>query len=481
MNFKMVFGTVGTILRIEAALMLLPLVTSLIYRESMAAIAFSVTILIAMALSTALTLLCRTKNTTIYAKDGFAIVSLAWLALSAIGALPFVLSGDIPSYTDAFFETVSGFTTTGASILRNVEVVSHGCQFWRSFTHWVGGMGVLVFVMAFIPNLADRSIHIMRAEVPGPVVGKLVPRIKDTAKILYLIYIAMTAVLVVLLMLGGNSFYDSLVHAFGTAGTGGFGIKGDSLGGYSAYTQWVIAVGMLMFGINFNLYYLILMRRAKAALKSTELWVYIGIIVVATVLVALNTRANYSGTEETLRHSFFQVSSIITTTGYSTVDFNLWPGFSKAILLILMFSGGCAGSTAGGLKVSRVVILFKTIRREIKQMLRPRSVSVIKFEDKEVEQKTVSGVSVYLAIYMVCILAVFLVISLEPFDLETNFSATVSCFNNVGPAFGAAGPLSSYADYSALSKLVLSFAMLFGRLEIFPLLIFFSPATWRKK
>ncbi|MBR5527459.1 MAG: TrkH family potassium uptake protein [Clostridia bacterium] len=478
MNYKMVFGTVGTIMRIEALLMLVPLITALIYREAGTAVAFGITVAAAFIFSLLLSYLCRTKNQTIYAKDGFAIVSLAWIILSAVGALPFVISGDITSYADAFFETASGFTTTGASILRDVESMSYGCLMWRSFTHWVGGMGVLVFVMAFIPNLADRSIHIMRAEVPGPVVGKLVPRIRDTAKVLYIIYAAMTAVQVVLLLVGGNTLFDSIVHSLGTAGTGGFGIKGDSLAGYSAYTQWVTAIFMLMFGINFNLYYLILMRKAKSAVRSTDLWTYIGIGGVSIILITANLRGLYPTLSETVRHAVFQVASIITTTGYSTVDFNLWPGFSKAVLLILMFIGGCAGSTAGGLKISRVVILFKTIVREVKQTISPRSVSVINYEGKELEKRTVSAVAVYFALYIFCILAVFLVISFEPFDLETNFSVAVSCFNNIGPAFGAAGPMASYADYSAFSKVFLAFAMLFGRLEIFPMLIFFNPRTW---
>ncbi|MBR2338537.1 MAG: TrkH family potassium uptake protein, partial [Clostridia bacterium] len=364
----MVFYTTGQIVRTTAFLLLLPAVVSLIYQED-CVWAFLITIAIALFAGTALTLLFKPKDHVIYAKEGFIIVSLAWIALSAIGAFPFYISGEIPHYTDAFFETVSGFTTTGASILTDVESMSHGLLFWRSFTHWVGGMGVLVFVMAVIPNISDRSIHIMRAEMPGPVVGKLVPRVKDTAKILYLIYIVMTAVQVILLLCGGMPLFDSLIHAFGTAGTGGFGIKADSIAGYSPYLQWVIAIFMLIFGVNFNLYYLLLIRRFRSVLRSTELWCYLAIVTLSAGLITYNISSLFPSLSDALRAATFQVSSIITTTGYSTVDFDLWPGFSKVILLLLMFIGGCAGSTAGGLKISRVAMLFKRIRKELRQLL----------------------------------------------------------------------------------------------------------------
>ncbi len=481
MNKKMVLNTLGRILLLEAALMLLPLAICVFYKETAALMAFAATIVVSALISLVFLLISRTKNQIIYAKDGFVIVGLAWILMSLIGALPFRISGEIPHYIDALFEIVSGFTTTGASILTNVEALSHGMLFWRSFSHWIGGMGVLVLVMAIIPNVSDRSIHIMRAEMPGPVVDKLLPRLRDTAKILYLIYIALTLIMVVFLLAGGMPLFDSLVHAVGTAGTGGFGIKADSVGSYSPYIQWVITVFMLLFGINFNLYFLILIRRARDAFRSAELWVYIGIIGVAVAAIGVNTYSIYNSINNTIRHSAFQVASLITTTGFSTVDFNLWPSLSKAILLLLMFMGGCAGSTAGGLKVSRVVLLAKMIAREFRRLLRPRSVNVVKNDNQRVEESVLSSVAVYFAVYFVCIVAVFLLLSFDKFGFETNFTAAVACFNNIGPGFDAVGPMASYADYSYLSKIILSFAMLLGRLEIFPLIIAFSPTIWSKK
>lgn len=481
MNKKVVINTLGRILLLEAALMLLPLAVSFIYKEAAAITAFAVTIAIAAALSLLLLIISRTKNQVIYAKDGFVIVGLAWILMSLIGALPFRISGEIPHYVDALFEIVSGFTTTGASIINDVEALSHGMLFWRSFSHWIGGMGVLVLVMAIIPNVSDRSIHIMRAEMPGPVVDKLLPRLRDTAKILYLIYIALTIIEVVFLLAGGMSLFDSLVHAVGTAGTGGFGIKADSIGSYSPYIQWVITVFMLIFGINFNLYFLILIRRARDAFRSTELWVYIGIVAVSVAIIATNTFSIYNSIGETVRHSAFQVASLITTTGFSTADFNLWPSLSKAILLLLMFMGGCAGSTAGGLKLSRVILLAKMVGREFRRLLRPRSVNVVKSDNTRVEETVLSSVAVYFAVYFVCIIGVFLLLSFDKFGFETNFTAAVACFNNIGPGFADVGPMSSFAGYSYFSKLILSFAMLLGRLEIFPLILAFSPAIWSKK
>ncbi|MBQ8207786.1 MAG: TrkH family potassium uptake protein [Clostridia bacterium] len=480
MNLRMVFYTTGRIVLFEALMLMLPAVVSLIYGES-CFYAFLIAVFVAAVLGGILFFAAKPKDSVIYAKEGFLTVALAWITLSAIGALPFTISGEIPSYIDSFFETVSGFTTTGASILTDVEAMSHGLLFWRSFTHWVGGMGVLVFVMAVIPDMSDRSIHIMRAEMPGPIIGKLVPKVKETAKILYLIYIVMTLVQILFLLFGGMSLFDSLVHAFGTAGTGGFGIKADSVTSYSPYLQWVIAIFMLIFGVNFNLYYLILVKRIKSAVTSTELWVYVLIVGASTLAITVNILPIVGTVGDSIRTALFQVSSIITTTGYATADFNLWPGFSKGILLILMFIGGCAGSTAGGLKVSRVIILFKMIRGEIKRMIHPRSVSVVRFEGKQLEENTLGSVSLYFAIYMVCFFAVFLLLCFEPFDMETNFTAAASCFNNVGPGLGGVGPMSSYAAYSPFSKLLLSFAMLLGRLEIFPLIIALSPSTWAKK
>ena len=386
MNRKMVFYTVGQMVMAEAALLVLPLIAALYYGESIAK-HLVISILIALAVGGTATAVFRTKDNVIYAKEGFAIVALSWIMVSAIGALPFYLSGEIPSYVDAFFETVSGFTTTGASILTDVEAMSRGLLFWRSFTHWIGGMGVLVFVMAIIPNISDRSIHLMRAEMPGPVIGKLVPRAKDTAKILYLIYIVMTVIEIILLICGGMPFFDSLIHSFGTAGTGGFGIKADSIAGYTPYMQWVITIFMVLFGVNFNIYYLLITKKLRSILQSSELWTYLGIIVVSIILITFNIYPMYHNISVAIRDSAFQVSSIITTTGYATTDFDLWPTFSKCILLLLMFIGASAGSTGGGLKVSRLMLLIKRVRQQLHHMLHPRSVSTIKFEVKIVEDE----------------------------------------------------------------------------------------------
>ena len=481
MNIKMVFRTVGRISQVAALLLLIPAVVAIIYKETEQFFAFFITAIAAFAIGLFIGLITKTKNRVIYAKDGFIITALAWIVMALVGAVPFVISGDIPSYIDAVFETVSGFTTTGASILTNVEAMSRSMLFWRSFTHWIGGMGVLVFIMAIIPNLTDRSIHIMRAEMPGPVIGKLVPRVKDTAKILYLIYIFLTVLQTVLLLAGGMSLFDSLVHTFGTAGTGGFGTKADSIASYSPDCQWVIAIFMLIFGVNFNLYYLLLLRRIRTALKSSELWCYISIVFVSVAAITVNIAPIYKNFSTALRNSTFQVASIISTTGFATADFDLWPGLSKAILLLLMFCGACAGSTAGGLKVSRVVMLFKSVTKEIRKMLHPRSIGKVHFEGKSVEDSTLSGVSTYFVIYIICFFMIFFLISFVPLGLETNFSAVAACFNNIGPGFSAVGPTASYAGYTGFSKIILSFAMLLGRLEIFPIVVFLSPRTWIKK
>lgn len=474
---------VGRIMQIEALLLLLPIVVGLIYREE-CVLAFLISALVSFVIGFALTKLTSNNNNMMFAKEGFAIVSLAWISVSLIGALPFYISGEIPSYIDAFFETVSGFTTTGASILTSVEGMSKSLLFWRSFTHWIGGMGVLVFVMAIFPQESGRSIHIMRAEMPGPSIGKLVPKARETAKILYIIYIVMTIVLIVLLLIGGMPLFDSVLHAFGTAGTGGFGIKNDSIAGYSSYLQWVIAIFMMLFGINFNLYYLALAKKIRTAIKSTELWVYLGIIAATTALISANIYGIYGNLPETIRQSFFQVSSIITTTGYATTDFNLWPQLSKTLIFILMFIGSCAGSTGGGIKISRVVIAIKTFFRDIKHMLHPRSVGSVKFEGKTIDNQTLNSVSVYFALYFVLFFILLLFLSFETaeaFDFETNFSAVAACFNNIGPGFGAVGPASNFAAYSPFSKIVLSIAMLLGRLEIYPILLVFTPVFWKKK
>ncbi len=494
MNKKMVLYMLGRIIQLEAVLMMPAMVCSAIYGEQRVLQCFLVTILGSVLFGFLFTALGKAKDRRIYAKEGFVIVALAWIIMSAVGAVPFYISGEIPNYIDAFFETVSGFTTTGSSILRDVEAMSHGLLFWRSFTHWVGGMGVLVLVMAIIPSESGRSMHILRAEMPGPIIGKLVPKVKSTAKILYLIYIALTVAEVIFLYLGEMNLFESLVHSFGTAGTGGFGIKADSLGSYSSYSQWVITIFMLIFGVNFNLYYLILLKRVKAIFKSDELWSYIFIVLGATALITINifnTVQNMTGLGDTIRHSAFQVASIITTTGYATVNFDLWPGLSKMLLLLLMFVGGCAGSTAGGLKVSRVVILFKSTKANLKHVLHPRSTESVHFEGKPLDKVTVDGVTRYLAVYFICFMAVLFLISFDSFSavagadapfsaIETHITATITCFNNVGPGLAAVGPALNFADYSGFSKLVLSIAMLLGRLEIYPMLLLFAPSVWTK-
>ena len=479
MNRKMVFYTVGNIALVEAALLLLPALVALIYLEK-SGFSFLITAALSLAVGMFFILFFKPQSRLIYAKEGFAIVAYAWLMMSAIGALPFVLGGAIPSYVDAFFETVSGFTTTGASILTDVESLDKCMLFWRSFTHWIGGMGVLVLVTAVVPNIADRSLNILKAEMPGPTVGKLVPRSRDTAKILYWIYFGMTAILTVLLIAGGMPIFDSIVHAFGTAGTGGFGIKADSIASYSPYLQWVITVFMFLFAINFNLYYLMLIRKFRAVFKSDELWFFCALVLFCIGAITVDILPMYETFEEAIRLSAFQVCTIVSTTGYATADFNLWPGLSKALLLILMFIGGCAGSTGGGLKAARVVILFKSIKKELKHLLHPRSVKAVMSEGKKLDDETLNGVTSYFAVYTLCIIAVFVLLSFEPFDFETNFTASVACFNNIGPGFGAVGPASSFADYSGFSKIILSFAMLLGRLEVFPLLLGLNPLIWKR-
>lgn len=480
MNRRMVFYTVGQILKIESLLLILPLFVSVYYNEK-SFWAILITIGIAAVLGFGLTIISKPSNNIIYAKEGFVTVALAWFFLSLVGCLPFIISGEIPSFFDAFFETVSGFTTTGSSILQNVEAMSKSLLFWRSFTHWIGGMGILVFVMAIIPNVTDRSIHIIRAEMPGPVVGKLYPKTKDTAKILYIIYIVMTAVEIILLICGGMPIFESVVHSLGTAGTGGFGVKADSIASYSPYLQWVIAIFMLLFGINFNLYFLILIKKIRTVFKSTELWSYFIIVGIAVTIITANIYSLVNNFGDALRLSVFQVASIISTTGYATADFNLWPELSKSILLVIMFIGACAGSTAGGLKISRLVMLFRLIKNEFKHALNPHTVNSVTFEGKPVEKAVLKNVLVYFAVYIICIFSIFLILSLEPFDMITNFSATAACFNNIGPGFGLVGPASNFSAYSNLSKFVLSFAMLLGRLEIFPVLIALTPSTWAKK
>ena len=484
MNRRMIFYTIGQIIVLEGILFTLPLIVSLIYWEETSILCFSVMTLTALAIGFLMTLISKPSNKIIYAKEGFIIVTFAWIMLSAVGCVPFVISGEIPNVFDAFFETVSGFTTTGASILTDVESMSKGMLFWRSFTHWLGGMGVLVLIMAIVPKNSGtdsgRAMHILRAEMPGPIVGKLVPKAKDTAKILYVIYFALTALEFFFLVIGDMPLYDSIVHAIGTAGTGGFGIKADSLSGYSPYSQWVITIFMLLFGINFNLYYFILLKRFKAVFTNRELWCYFGMVAVSVVVITWNIFPIYENFSDSLRHSSFQVAGVISSTGFSSVDFNQWPQLSKNILFLLMFVGGCAGSTAGGLKVSRAIMLFKLIKKDIHRLLHPRSVTSVKMEGKAVDSNTLNGVGTYFAVYMVLILGTFLLISFEPLSFETNLSAAVSCVNNIGPGLGMVGPMGNYSEFSVLSKIVLMFDMLAGRLELLPIFIIMKPKTWRR-
>ena len=484
MNYKMMGRFLFLILAIEGIFMIPALLISLFRGETMAVYGFLAAIGIIAALWLILFLLCRGAPSAFYAKEGMVCVGVSWIVLSLTGCLPFWFSREIPSFIDAFFETVSGFTTTGSSILSDVEALSRGLLYWRSFSHWLGGMGVLVFLLAIIPGGAKGSgftMHLLRAESPGPNVGKLVPKMRTTAMILYLIYVAMTVIDIIFLLAGGMSLFDAVCTAFGTAGTGGFGIKNDSLAGYSPYLQNVTTVFMILFGVNFSCYYLLLLRQWRGVFKDEELRLYFGIILGAIVLIVLDLRGFYGSLGETLRHTAFQVGSIITTTGYATTDFDLWPSFSKTILLCLMVVGASAGSTGGGLKVSRLLLLLKTLGRNIRQTLSPRKVEAVRNNGQVVSERILDNTNAYLAAYVVIIFAVFAVISLDGFSVGTNFSATLACFNNIGPGLEAVGPTCNFGAFSPLSKLVLSFAMLAGRLEIFPILVLFSRNSWSRR
>ena len=426
-----------------------------------------------------LTLLARPRSHKFFSREGYIIVALAWVLLSAVGALPFWFSREIPSYADAFFETVSGFTTTGASILTDVEAMSHGLLFWRSFTHWVGGMGVLVFTMAVLPVSDGRAMHLMRAESPGPSVGKISSKIRDTAKILYAMYLVLTVVQTILLRLVGLPWYDALITAFGAAGTGGFSNRAASIGAYgSPAVEMITAVFMVLFGINFNVYFFLLIRHFKEAFACEEMRVYLGVIAASTLAVAGNIFHLYGNVWQSLRYSFFQVASIITTTGYATTDFNMWPTFSKAVLVLLMFFGACAGSTGGGIKISRIIIMCKTAKQDLMRVLHPHAVTTVRFEGKPLDDKTVFGVRTYMNLYLIIFVLSTMVVAINQFDLVTTFTAVASCLNNIGPGLELVGPMVSFADFSPLIKLVLSFDMLVGRLEIFPMLVLFAPSTW---
>ena len=480
MKTKVVLHTVGQIVLIEAGLLIIPIVVGLIYHEQASVRAFLITVLITAAAGWILSLIKPGKS-SIYAREGFAITGLSWIMLSFFGCLPFVISRQIPGFIDAFFETVSGFKTTGSSILTDIEALDNAMLFWRSFTHWVGGMGILVFSMIIIPLGGKRSMHILRAEAPGPSSSKLVPKMRDTAVILYGIYFAMSALLVVLLLAGGMPLFDCLINAFGTAGTGGFSNHGASIGFYdSEYFETVIGIFMLLFGVNFNLYYLIFLRRARIALKSEELHWYLGIVAFAVITIAANINSLYGSLHQAVRHSFFTVASIITTTGFGTMDFDQWPQYSRTLLVLLMFIGACAGSTGGGLKVSRVMLLLRTARRSMRRMIHSRSVESIRFDGRIIEEDTLNTCLIYLAIYCLVTIASVVLVSLNNFSFETNVTGVIACINNIGPGLGMVGPTGNFAAFSGLSKLVLAFDMLAGRLELFPVLFLFSVRTWKR-
>ena len=478
MNYRMITYILGWILIFEAIFMVLPAVTAVCFGES-AVLWFLATAIICLVPGILLTQIKKPVNKKLYSREGFVIVSLSWIVLSVFGALPFFLSGEIPSFIDALFETVSGFTTTGASILSDVEKLSKSMLMWRSFTHWVGGMGVLVFIMAFVHLSGAQNMHIMKAESPGPSVSKLVPRVKTTALLLYSIYFVLTLVEFVLLLVGGMTPFEALNTAFATAGTGGFGIYNSSIGGFSAYIQIVVVVFMLLFSVNFNSYFFLLKGKPKEALTS-EVLVFFAIVAASIITIALDISNSVSSMGEAFLDSSFAVSSIISTTGFSTADFNLWPELSRTILVLLMFIGACAGSTGGGIKVSRIIIMFKNLWKELLVMIHPNLAKKVKLDGRSVDHETVRSVSVYLVAYVLLFTASLVLISIDNHDFITNFTAVAATVNNIGPGLEAVGPTANFAFFSAFSKIVLIFDMLAGRLELFPMLLLFNPATWRK-
>ena len=481
MNYRMICRVLGWILLIFAALMLLPLITGLCYRENV--LNFGITMGITAALG-GLLLLPKPRTNSLVARDGFVIVGLGWIGISLLGALPFVLSGSIPHYVDALFETASGLSTTGATILdgTGIETMPRGDMLWRLFTHWIGGMGVLVFLMAVLPMSGEHSMHIMRAEIPGPTVGKLVPRAKKTARDLYLIYIGLTLMEAALLLCGGMSLYDALGHAFSTAGTGGFSTNAGSIGGFgSRYIETVITVFMFLFGVNFNLYFLILIGHGKEALKNEELHWYLAIIFGGALLLGLGTRKIFGSFGLALHQAFFNIGALLSTTGFGTVDFTDWPEYCKWFLMFLMFCGGCAGSTGGGIKLSRLMILGKWEVSELRQMIRPRSVVRVQLDGKRVERSTVKAATTFFTLYIALLLLFSFLVSLDGVDIATSFTAALSCLSNIGPGMTRAiGPAGSFAFFSDGTKLLLSLAMLMGRLEIYPILVLLSPRTWKR-
>ena len=484
MNYKMIGRILSVILGVEAILMLPALFISVFDGDAPVIGSFLLSIGLIAVVSILLFFVSRNAEMHFYAREGFVCVGLSWIAMSLLGCLPFWFSGQIPKFIDALFEMVSGFTTTGASIVPNVESLSRGILYWRSFSHWIGGMGVLVFVLAIVPLNGRNSgftLHLMRAESPGPSVGKLSPKLSQTAKILYIIYIALTVLDVLFLLAGRMPLFDAFCAAFGTAGTGGFGIKADSMTSYSPYLQNVTTIFMFLFGVNFTIFYLILMKKFKAVAVDEELRAYFGVFIVSTIIITSNIMRLYPTVSQAISHASFQVASIMTTTGYATADFNTWPVMSKTILLCLMIPGASAGSTGGGMKWSRIILLIKSGGRGLKKLLYPRHVDAVRFNGNVVDEKIVDNTNAYLAVYIIILISSFLLITIDGFSIETNISAVISCFNNIGPGLDQVGPALHYANYSSLSKGVLIFCMLAGRLEIFPILVLFARKTWTVK
>lgn len=478
MNYSIVFYMIGWILNIEAGFMLLPCLTALIYREK-EGLAFVAVIALCLLIGLPL-VLRKPKNRVFYLREGFVSTALSWIVLSYTGALPFLLSGSISSPVDALFETVSGFTTTGASILSEIEVLPRCILFWRSFTHWIGGMGVLVFLLILLPASGGSHMNLMKAESPGPSVSRLAPKVKTTARVLYLIYFFLTALLVVLLVSGGMPLFDSLIHAFGTAGTGGFSSKNSSIAGYNMYLQVVITVFMVLFGVNFNAYFFILLKKFRQAFNIEEVRTYLAILLAATLVITFDIAGQFADFGHAFQQSAFQVASIMTTTGFATTDFNAWPQVSRTILVILMFVGACAGSTGGGIKVSRLVLLIKSVTKELQLTLHPRSIKKIQVDGKSVEHEVIRSTNVFLVVYIMVFTVSLLLISFDDLDMVTNFTAVAATMNNIGPGLELVGPTGNFAMFSDFSKLVLIFDMLAGRLELFPLLLLFSKNTWKK-
>ena len=478
MNFGFITYIIGWILNFQGVFLLVPCIVAMIYNEK-SGIAFLLSSLISFAIG-ALFVRKKPKNRAFYAKEGFISVALGWIVLSVSGALPFLISGEIPDIFNALFESISGYTTTGATILSDVESLSKCMLFWRSFTHWVGGMGVLVFVLCILPLADGNNMHLMRAESPGPSVGKLVPKVRSTATILYGIYTALTVIECILLLFGKMSLFDAITTSMATAGTGGFGIKNDSMASYSMYIQNVVAIFMFIFGVNFNIYFLLLVRKPKEVLQSEELRTYLAIVLISTLIIGFNISSSFESIGTSIQQAFFQVSSIITTTGFSTVDFNHWPELSKFILIGLMFIGACAGSTCGGIKISRIIIAWKNLKNEISSFVHPKRVQIIRLEGRKVGNDVVKSVNVYFVLYFLIFIASVFLISIENRSFETNFTSVIATLNNIGPGLDGVGPMENFGEFNPLSKCVFMFGMLAGRLELIPMIILFSPWVWKK-